>query len=119
LPDDQFVAEVRARYGGIPEAVLREPELMKLLLPSLRSDFEMLHSYEYVEGEPLECPVVALRGRDDARTPLDELEAWEHETQGPFSVHEFAGGHFYFQQAEEAIAALVRREIEGAMVRAR
>jgi surfactin synthase thioesterase subunit len=119
LPDEKFVAEVRARYGGIPEPVLREPELMKLLLPSLRGDFEMLDGYEYVAGEPLECPVVALRGQDDVRTPLDELEAWGQETLGPFSVHELAGGHFYFQQSEEAIADLVRREIEGAMAGAR
>ena len=113
LPDASFVEQVQRRYHAIPEEVLREPDLMELLLPTLRADFEMLETYEYVDEPPLDCPITALGGVEDARATLVGLEAWRVETTGAFQLRRFPGGHFYFREAEGELATLVRRTLEG------
>lgn len=113
LPDAAFVEEVQRRYDAIPGEVLREPELMELLLPTLRADFEMLETYEYATEEPLDCPITAIGGLEDSRAPLASLEAWRLETRGPFQIHRFPGGHFYFRKADVELVELVRRTLEG------
>jgi medium-chain acyl-[acyl-carrier-protein] hydrolase len=113
LPDAAFLAEVQRRYDAIPGEVLREPDLMQLLLPTLRADFEMLETYEYAEEEPLECPITAIGGREDPLVPLEALEAWRLETRGPFRLRQFSGGHFYFRAADRELSELIRRTLEG------
>lgn len=113
LPDAAFVEEVQRRYDAIPDEVLREPELMQLLLPILRADFEMLETYEYAAEEPLDCPITAISGLEDSRVSLEALEAWGLETSGSFQTRRFPGGHFYFREADGELAELVRRTLEG------
>jgi len=109
LPDAAFIREVQTRYpGGIPDAVLHEADLLELLLPSLRADLEMLETYEYHDDDPLDCPVMAVRGRDDAHAPLDSVKAWSHETRGSFTAREYPGGHFFFRGKEAELLNLVR-----------
>jgi surfactin synthase thioesterase subunit len=99
LPDDEFVAEVRQRYGGIPDQVLQDRELLALLLPCLRADITAVETYSYSVGELLACPISAFAGTEDARVPLDELDAWRQETTGPFKVELLPGGHFFVESA--------------------
>jgi surfactin synthase thioesterase subunit len=103
LSDEVLLDHLRARYGGVPEAVLREPELLQLLLPALRADLEALETYAYEPAVPLSCPIAAFAGSDDRWATLVELEAWRRETTGPFTVRRFAGGHFYLQGAESPL----------------
>lgn len=111
LPDGEFVEEVRRRYDAMPDEVVREPELLRLLLPSVRADFTMLETYEYARAEPLDCPITALFGSDDPRTRADDLDGWALETRRGFSKHRFDGGHFFFRECEPALTDLVRRTL--------
>jgi surfactin synthase thioesterase subunit len=114
LPDDAFVAEMRRRYGGIPDEVLAEPELMALLLPSLRADIHALETYVASRPAPLPFPVTAFGGLDDALTPRAHLEAWREETPEAFRVRMFAGGHFYLESRRDDLLADVRDTLAGA-----
>ncbi|HVE76616.1 MAG TPA: alpha/beta fold hydrolase, partial [Actinomycetota bacterium] len=49
VPDSLFLMELR-RLQGTPEEVLQNPELMRLIAPVLRADFEMAETYEFKEG---------------------------------------------------------------------
>jgi medium-chain acyl-[acyl-carrier-protein] hydrolase len=113
LSDGIFVTEVQRRYDAIPDAVLREPELMALLLPALRADFEMLETYEYLAEDPLDCPITAIAGHEDPRVSLGELQAWGMETRGRLQTHRFPGGHFYFREVDAPLLELVRTTLEG------
>jgi surfactin synthase thioesterase subunit len=88
---------VSARYGGIPAAVLAEPELLALLLPTLRADLRIVEDYRYREGPALACPVLACGGADDAEAPPATVAAWRAYTRGAFRAESFPGGHFYWQ----------------------
>lgn len=96
LADDAFVGEIRRRYSAVPDEVAREPELMEILLPMLRADFEMLETYQYVGSEPLRCPITAVAGENDTRATLELRRPWRDETEGGFDIQTFPGGHFYF-----------------------
>jgi surfactin synthase thioesterase subunit len=111
LPDAAFVSAVGARYEAIPPEVAAEAELMALLLPALRADFEMLETYVYRDEPPLDCPITAIAGIDDPRATAPEVEAWERETRAAFSVRRFPGGHFFFRDRESVVAELVRSEL--------
>ncbi len=105
LPVTEFTSEVQRRYGGIPAAILEEPDLMAMLLPGLRADIKALETHVSVSGPVLSCPIVAFAGTDDRCTPNAHLDAWRDETSGSFRARRFPGGHFYLADAREAVAA--------------
>lgn len=107
LPDDDFIAEIRRRYGGIPEQVVRHPDLLALLLPGLRADLTALERYVHEVGEPLACPLLALGGTTDPCVSVSELEAWRAETTGAFLLRLLPGGHFYLQDARSQLLEIV------------
>ena len=105
LTDDQFVAEVGRRYGGIPAEVLNEPDLMALLLPCLRADIHALETHVPGPTVALPCPISAFGGANDPLTPREHLEAWRGLTRSDFRVRMFPGDHFYLDSQREAILA--------------
>jgi medium-chain acyl-[acyl-carrier-protein] hydrolase len=110
LPDEEFVEELRD-YGGTPEQVLAEPELMELLIPLLRADFSVCETYQHQEEAPLDCPLWALGGTDDERVTQDELEAWCAHTRGEFRAVHMPGGHFFLNEQRAEVLAIVREAL--------
>ena len=107
LDDEAFVREIRRRYDGIPELVLREPELMAMLLPRLRADFEALEGYQYRPDAPLQCPITTFGGRDDATVDFSDLNAWAQHTDGPFALREWPGGHMFLHASAREMADVI------------
>ena len=94
LPDTEFLEQV-CRMGGIPQAVLAEPELPGLILPALRADFTLLETYVWAPQAPLDCPFLMFGGRQDPRASVEQLTAWKELTCRDFDLKLFPGGHFY------------------------
>lgn len=112
LPEDAFIRELCQRYGGIPQEVLEEPELLKLLIPALRADLTMNETYGYVEKEPLACPIYAYGGLQDARVSRADLDAWQRETRDTFIVRMFPGGHFFIQSARDRVLQELSEDLQ-------
>ena len=123
LSDTEFVEEIMRRYGGIPPEILREKDLLALLLPALRADIAALETHRPPRRAPLPCPIVAFGGSDDALTPKAHLEAWREETVSNFEICVFPGGHFYLEPGRTAVLAkvseLLVRAVDGARSRER
>jgi medium-chain acyl-[acyl-carrier-protein] hydrolase len=111
LGDAEFLDEVRRRYDAIPGAVLENPELVQLLLPSLRADFAMFESYDCRNEPPLDCPISAFGGLDDTRVSAEDVSAWSGHTASNFSVRMFPGGHFFIHAAEAAVQRAVAEDL--------
>lgn len=99
LDDDAFVTEINRRYGGIPEEILREPDVMAMLLPALRADVQALEAVEGHARHVLPAPITAYGGEDDALVPRPLLAEWEGWTDDAFRLRMFPGGHFYLNEA--------------------
>lgn len=113
LSDTEFVAAMQARYEGIPQIVLEQPDLMRLLLPTLRRDIEAMETYSFRPGPPLDTPFFLYGGRDDPQASAAGLEGWRPLTTGPTSLRLFPGGHFYLQDARAAVIAELEKDLYG------
>lgn len=121
LADAEFIAALNQRYGGIPQAVLNEPELLALFLPVLRGDFRVLESYHYEARPPLSCPITAVSGTQDSMIPAEAIHGWRSHTQAGLSTHFLEGAHFFIQSHQgrflEVLSAELRRTPESAGAR--
>lgn len=103
LPDPELVAAIQARYGGIPEAVRNNRELMNLFLPTLRADFSLLDHYRHVDEPPLALPITVLHGSADPVEDPSDLRAWSEHTSVGATFHTVAGGHFFLREARDEV----------------
>lgn len=103
LPDDELVADLWSLDGTDSQA-FGDAELLKLILPAIRSDYRAAETYRYIPGPKLRCPIHALTGFSDLRVPVDELHYWSAHTEGAFDLQVFSGGHFYLKaKAHESV----------------
>ncbi|SFJ92621.1 Surfactin synthase thioesterase subunit [Paenibacillus sp. UNC496MF] len=110
LPEDEFKSELR-RLNGTPEAVLQNDDLMQLLMPRLRADFEVCETYSYIQDLPLPCPISAFGGKGDHDVSSASLAAWKEQTRSAFFLHMFDGDHFFLQSNQESIMQTVLRDM--------
>jgi medium-chain acyl-[acyl-carrier-protein] hydrolase len=116
LPDEEFVKELR-RLNGTPAEVLDQPELLQLILPSLRADFELCETYEHKTTTPLKCSITALGGIFDEDVPRDRLEPWREHTSASFSLKMLPGDHFFIHSAESMLFQILTPELEAVLSR--
>jgi surfactin synthase thioesterase subunit len=86
LDDRAFIVALQARYGGIPDAILDEPELLAMMLPSLRADLQISDAYQLREHAALACPVHVFGGELDRTVLRDSLAGWAAHTRGSFEL---------------------------------
>ncbi len=110
LAEHQFLEELR-HLNGTPEPVLRDPEMMQLLLPMLRADFALSETYVYVDDEPLDCPITAFGGIADSWAGDDALSAWRVQTNSIFRLRMFPGDHFFLNSAREALLTEISKDL--------
>ncbi|SDV46056.1 thioesterase II family protein [Chitinasiproducens palmae] len=102
-----FLAEVR-RLGGMPDSLLDNQEFMELVSPMLRADFHLCGTYDPPSRLPLDCPLLAVNGVDDARCMVPDNEpAWARETTGSFAAAHLPGGHFFINTHRPALIGQV------------
>lgn len=112
LPDAEFVSEIQSRYDGIPRDVLENPELLELVLPGLRADFELIETFVHPDEAPLEHPITCVGGIGDDVVGKAELTGWEIETSAGFALRMFGGDHFFIQTNESEFLEFFRGELE-------
>jgi medium-chain acyl-[acyl-carrier-protein] hydrolase len=111
LGEKEFIEAIK-RLDGTPQEVLQHEELMQILLPYLRADFEVCETHAYQPEEPLSVPVTAFGGWQDKSISPDKVKAWCEQTSGACNVHMFAGGHFFLHSARAELLQTLSGEIE-------
>ncbi|GIJ48800.1 thioesterase [Virgisporangium aliadipatigenens] len=106
LPDDVLLKRLHA-LGGIPDALRAAPELLAVALPLVRADLELNETYRYVAEPPLPVRLSAYGGADDPKVDATELSAWSSQTAAEFRQRTFPGGHFFTQNAREAMLTML------------
>ena len=104
LPEPLFLEKLR-ELGGTPEEVLKQADLLQIILPILRADFALCETYRYMP-EP-----------QDQEISLSSLEAWKEQTLGPFKMRWFVGDHFFLHQHQRHLLAALSQELRGAWLR--
>jgi surfactin synthase thioesterase subunit len=112
LPDDRIVSELRT-LSGTDSTMLADPEVLEMILPAIRSDYQAVETYRHDPDRKLDCPVTVLTGDSDPRVSLDEAGAWAEHTTGPTELKVFPGGHFFLVDRSADVLAVLRRELLG------
>jgi medium-chain acyl-[acyl-carrier-protein] hydrolase len=110
LNDAAFTIELQ-RLGGMPPAILADPELRALLFPLLRADIGVCDSHVHVDEAPLDLPITALGGEADPEVCITDVERWGELTTAGFTFRRFPGAHFFIQTHVEPVLALIGSEL--------
>ena len=110
LPRRSLVAEL-SKLGGIPPEVSECEELLDLLLPTIRADYQAHESYRYKSGPKLDCSISILGGREDKTVSIGQLEAWSEQTNASARVHLFPGGHFFPHTGQQAVCEVIAADL--------
>jgi medium-chain acyl-[acyl-carrier-protein] hydrolase len=106
LPDPEFKRELLL-FNGTPEQVLRDYELMQLLLPMLRADFRVCETHIYSPEEPGPAPISAFGGINDPEASREELEGWSKHTTSTMSLRMFPGDHFFLHAMRSRLISAI------------
>jgi medium-chain acyl-[acyl-carrier-protein] hydrolase len=109
LPEERFIEELR-RLSGTPKEVLEHKELLGVLLPLLRADFELIQTYQYTVEPPLDCPISAFGGLQDEEVGRNILESWKEQTTVSFALHMFPGNHFFLHSSQSLLLRILGQE---------
>jgi medium-chain acyl-[acyl-carrier-protein] hydrolase len=110
LPDIELIAELRDMQGTPPQ-LLENQEAMRLFLPAIRADFELVQTYCFTAGPALRCPLTAMGGLRDRSVDYEQVEPWKAHTLARFAVRMFPGDHFFINQCERDLLAVVAQEL--------
>lgn len=107
---DEALIEWMCELNGTSQAILRDHELMKLLLPAVRADFTLAENYCYIEDQTLDCPLSVFGGIEDG-IERDDLFAWLEHTNGQSIVRMLPGGHFFLQSSQHLLLNAIEHDL--------
>ncbi|MEV0599023.1 alpha/beta fold hydrolase [Streptomyces sp. NPDC050315] len=108
--DAALLAELR-RLSGTEDELLADEELVRLILPALRSDYRAVETYRPAPDARVACPVTVFTGDEDTHVTRDGALRWAGHTTGPCEVQTFQGGHFFINSQRRAVAEAVAARI--------
>jgi medium-chain acyl-[acyl-carrier-protein] hydrolase len=111
LPMREFTARLR-EFDGTPSEVFETPELLDLLVPVLRADFQVCETYTCARGQPLEIPLTIYGGLEDKEAPQSYLDAWAAHSTRSLKTYSFPGGHFFLRSHSGSFLKVFRADIE-------
>lgn len=111
LPDAQFRERLR-ELAGTPEEVLAHDELLNLVIPVLRADFEAADTYRWRPGPRISPPLTVYGGADDPEAPPGTLPDWAALTTGGCDVRVLPGGHFFLNDEQATVLKGIAEDLE-------
>lgn len=111
MNDAAFLDAVGRRYNALPAELMSNPEILSLVLPSLRADFKLMARHRHRPVGPLGVGLTLINGLDDPWVNKDSIEAWQVQTQQPIERHWLPGGHFYLPEAATTVRQVILRTL--------
>jgi pyochelin biosynthetic protein PchC len=112
MTEPDLIAEVKG-LSGTDSRLWDDDEVVRMVLPALRSDYKAIETYRYPPGPDVTCEVVALFGDRDPMVTAAEAQQWRRHTTGPFSTRVYPGGHFYLDVHHRAVNRLLAEHLAG------
>jgi medium-chain acyl-[acyl-carrier-protein] hydrolase len=109
-PLKEFITELK-RFGGTPDAILENAELMEMLVPRLRTELRAAYAYRREPVVKLECDVSVLGGARDELVLPEELAGWQEHFLERMDFRLFGGGHFFLEDNKEQVVSSICESI--------
>lgn len=111
LRDDEGLLEEVRMLSGTDLSILGDEEMLRSVLPALRSDYRAAETYRYQPGPPLSCPITVFAGDADPKASLDEARRWREHTTGSFDFRVFSGGHFFLTRYQAQLLEIISAQL--------
>lgn len=108
LSDEAFIEKL-ASLGGCSPEVLNSEELLQIILPMLRADFELCDGYTHQAGEALKCPFIMIAGLKDRQVAHEDIQAWQIHTYHPARLLTLPAGHFFLKTHQTDLMQIIRQ----------
>ncbi|KZN55064.1 hypothetical protein N474_16465 [Pseudoalteromonas luteoviolacea CPMOR-2] len=103
--DNEMLNELK-RLNGTGVDLNAYPELLDMMLPLLRNDYQLIETYRpNLDAPKLKHPLTVMLGSTDTELTYEEAEAWQQMCTQPINIETYEGGHFYLADHIEAILA--------------
>lgn len=99
-PAETLIAELTSMGGTDPE-LFRYPELLQIVLRTLRADLRTLDGYRHDPNRRLQCEVLTVVGRDDHHVTPEGAAQWRGHTAGEQRTMTMPGGHFFLAKPRQ------------------
>jgi len=104
---DAGLLDLLQRFGGTHQELLRNPEIVAVMLPTFRADLEVLETYRLPPEPRLDCPITVCCGQDDPLYHPEELDMWSVLTKSRFQQRVYPGGHFYLEDQQAKLLSMI------------
>ena len=94
MPDEGLVRYLR-ELASTPPEVLDDPDLLAVLLPTLRADLTLLTAYDTFPDRRLDVPIHAFAATGDVEATPERMRGWAAETSAEFTLDLVSGGHLF------------------------
>ncbi len=106
MPDKDFIQAVGLRYNAIPQEVINTPELLELLIPALRADFNLVAEHQYRPAIKLSAPTILINGSDDPWISPETATPWNQDVTVT-EQYWLRGNHFFLSNNIENVKEIV------------
>lgn len=110
LPDREFISEIR-KLNGTPKEFFESADILSVLMPLLRADFQVTDTYEYVPERQLACPITVYGGDQDQLATIESLDAWNQQTTAECRIRVFPGDHFFIHSLNREFLRVFRQDL--------
>jgi surfactin synthase thioesterase subunit len=110
-PDEVFVKIIRHFNIGATEDFVNDPELRRLMLPTIRGEFAMSSHYRWAPEPPWDIPITCFTGLDDPYVTREDAVEWSRYTRVAFRLHMREGAHFIVVDDRAFILESINREL--------
>lgn len=101
--DDATLCEELGRMGGTAQEVLDTPELLEIIIPYIRADFQIVDSFYRQSDMVLRTPITVYAGQDDGEISDRCYKSWLSASKNPMGIKKFPGGHFFIKDNYENV----------------
>lgn len=108
---DEDLVDVLRTLSAAP-LLFDDPELVRVLVPVLRTDLSMLQTYEPRLESPLPVPITVYGGTGDPSARPEVMAGWKRFSTASFSLVTLPGGHFFIRDVARLLP-LIGVELEG------
>jgi medium-chain acyl-[acyl-carrier-protein] hydrolase len=104
---DAVLIDYLITMGGTPAEILDDHELIKVILPVVRSDFQLVENYQFTNQSPLQIPLSLCMGESDPKTNIEDISLWGGLFSAGYNTRIFPGSHFYIRSQAINLAAWI------------
>jgi len=109
---DKKLIEQLATFGGVPDILLQDEDMLNYFLPHIRNDLELNETTITLPDMKLDMPIFAFSSPDDILVLPKEIKAWQDCTDTFFENISLSGGHFFIKNNKSVFFDQINRIVE-------